>query len=231
MKREILSELGPISVWVVMVMALGVMVLSASAMPEENPDGPDDWVDLGLPSGLLWATRNVGATTPEEYGDYFAWAETTPKGTYDWTNLRYSVGGCNQLTKYCGKSSYGSIGFTDSLSVLQPPDDAATALYGGRIPTKEDWQELIDNTTSQWTTQNHVYGRRFTGANGNSIFLPAAGGRNGKSLEYGTNCGFYWSSSLYTEYPCSAWYCYFFTDGCYVGYYGRAYGHAVRAVR
>ncbi len=191
-----------------------------------------DWVDLGLPSGLLWATRNVGATSPEDYGDYFAWGETTPKSYYGWSNYTYCNGVWFQLTRYCNSSSYGYSGFTDNLTILQPGDDAATANYGGRIPTDEEWEELMNNTTSIWTTQNGVNGQLFTGTNGNSLFLPAAGYRRDSSLGQAGSRGFYWSSSLNTDDPYYAWYFYFNSDLQYMGSYGdRSDGQSVRAVR
>ena len=190
-----------------------------------------DWVDLGLPSGLLWATRNVGATSPEDYGDYYAWGETTPKSVYDWPTYIYCNGYFNQLTKYCSNSDYGYNGFTDNLTILQPGDDAATANYGGRTPTKEEWEELINNTTVTWTTQNGVNGRLFTGTNGNSLFLPAAGFRWESSLNDAGSYGYYWSSSLGTDLPISAWLFYFHSGGQYVYYSNRFDGHSVRAVR
>ena len=191
----------------------------------------EDWVDLGLPSGLLWATRNVGATSPEDYGDYFAWGETQPKEVYDWSTYIYSNGADDQLTKYCSNSDYGYNGFTDNLTILQPGDDAATANYGGRTPTKVEWQELLDNTTATWTTQNGVNGRLFTGTNGNSLFLPAAGFRWDSSLNDAGSFGYYWSSSLGTDLPISAWLFYFHSGGQYVYYSNRFDGQSVRAVR
>lgn len=196
-----------------------------------RPEPISDWVDLGLPSGLLWATRNVGASSPEDYGDYFAWGETTPKSVYDWSTYRYCNGDYDQLTKYCSGSSYGYYGFTDNLTILQPSDDAATANYGGRTPTNEEWEELMDHTTSQWTTQNGVNGCRFTGSNGNSLFLPAAGVRWYSSLYYDGIRGYYWSSSLDTGYPDVAWHFDFGSDDLGMGGEGRGYGFAVRAVR
>ena len=131
-----------------------------------------DWVDLGLPSGLLWATRNVGATSPEDYGDYFAWGETQPnKQFYDGFSYIYMERGDHGflLTKYCNDPLVGYNGFTDNLTILQPGDDAATANFGGRTPTKEEWEELMNNTTATWTTQNGVNGLLFTAINGNSL--------------------------------------------------------------
>ena len=161
------------------------------------------FVDLGLPSGLLWATCNVGATNPEDYGDYFAWGETQPKDYYDWSTYQYCMGSYNTLTKYCSNSSYGYNGFTDSLTTLLPEDDAATAIWGGnwRMPTKEEFEELYNNTTVSWTTQNGVDGRLFVAANGNTLFLPATGYRWNGELYYSGSRGNYWSSSLYTTTP------------------------------
>ncbi len=162
--------------------------------------GSHDYVDLGIPSGLLWATCNVGASTPEEYGDYFAWGETQPKDTYYWSTYKYCNGRWDQLTKYCDYPGHGGYGFADYLIVLQPMDDAATANWGSvwRMPTVEEWEELRNNTTAIWTTQEGVRGRRFTATNGNSIFLPAAGAYDWSSLLGAGSWGSYWSSSLCT---------------------------------
>ena len=124
------------------------------------------WVDLGLPSGLQWADRNVGAKSAEDYGNYYAWGETAPKEVYDWSTYAYG-NGYNQLTKYCNKTNYGLNGFKDNLSTLEASDDAATVNIGGeaRMPSNSEWQELIDNTTSTWTTRNGVYGLLLTGSN------------------------------------------------------------------
>ena len=192
-------------------------------------------VDLGLPSGLLWATCNVGADNPEDYGDYFAWGGTQPKDTYDWSTYQYCHGSYNTLTKYCTNSSYGYIGFTDNLTTLLPEDDAATANWGDgwRMPTLAEWQELLNNTTVTWTTQNGVNGRLFTANNGNSLFLPAAGDRDGSSLYGAGSIGNYWSSSLYTGYPSIAWYFYFNSGnyGMNYNYGSRGSGRSVRPVR
>lgn len=194
-----------------------------------------NWVDLGLPSGLLWATRNVGADSPEDYGDYFAWAETQPKSYYDWDTYTYTCGGYDDLTKYCSRSDSGCNGYTDNLTILQAGDDAATANWGSgwRTPTREEWEELLDHCTSVWTTQNGVRGQRFTGPNGNTLFLPAAGYRWDGRLYYAGSYGYYWSSSLYTDGPSYAWYCYFSSGYCDMSDYGigRNTGHSVRAVR
>lgn len=183
------------------------------------------WVDLGLPSGLLWADRNVGASTPEDYGNYYAWGETTPKNVYDFSTYAYS-NNSGELTKYCNEASYGLNGFTDNLTVLQASDDAATANLGGgaRTPTKDEWEELMDNTISTWTFQGGVKGRLLTAANGKSLFLPAAGGRIDTNLNYAGEYGYYWSSTLNTDNPINAW----IFNGLD---YARCFGFSVRAVR
>ena len=202
--------------------------------PETPEVGTHEYVDLGLSE--KWATCNVGATTPEEYGDYFAWGEVEVelKTTYDWSTYKYCAGTYNSMTKYCDNSSYGKDGFTDNKTVLDPEDDAAAVNWGGawRMPTTEEQQELVDNCTWDWTTQNGVNGYKVTGPNGNSIFLPAAGCMLEGSLYDSGLYGYYWSSSLYTGSPRCAYYV--------VGYYSghvywsgnddRYYGHSVRPV-
>ena len=199
--------------------------------PDDGCNG-HEYVDLGLPSGTLWATCNIGATNPEDYGDYFAWGETTTKSDYDWDTYQYCNGSYNTMTKYCTNADYGNNGFVDNQTTLFPEDDAATANWGSgwRMPTKEEWQELYNNTTVIWTTQNGVNGRLFTASNGNSLFLPAAGYRNGSSLYYAVSSGYYWSSSLYTGYPSSAWYFGFSSVNYNVNYDYRYYGFTVRPV-
>ena len=205
---------------------------------EGGGTGEHEYVDLGLPSGLLWATCNVGANAPEEYGDYFAWGETQPKDYYEFSTYRYCNGGIgwNTLTKYCCNSDYGYYGFTDTLTVLLPEDDAAAANWGNgwRMPTKAEWQELVDNTTCVWICPNGVNGGRlFTSVtNGNSLFLPATGYRVGSTLSYAGSQGIYWSSSLDFETPFNAKTIYFVSDGYHnEGADRRDIGHSIRAVR
>lgn len=169
-----------------------------------------EYVDLGLPSGTLWATCNVGATTPEGFGDYFAWGEVTPKETYYWTTYKYSYNGSESVfTKYSANSRYG--GSNDNLIVLQASDDAATVTWGDEwcTPTKEQWDELVSNTTSSRTTQNGISGFLFTSKkNGSSIFLPIAGYRWDRWENKLEGVGFsaqYWSSSLYAQDSSMAW--------------------------
>ena len=198
-----------------------------------NFDLDHTYVDLGLPSGLLWATCNLGADIPEEYGDYFAWGETQPKDDFSWTNYQYCMGSFNTLTKYCNNPDIGYNGFTDDLTTLLPEDDAATANWGDewRMPTQAEWQELYQNTTVTWTTQNGVRGRLFTASNGNSLFMPAAGYCNESLPEAAGIIGDYWTSSLDTDYPSGALSFFFNSSNYYIGFCNRLYGRNVRAVR
>ena len=175
------------------------------------------WVDLGLPSGLLWANCNIGATAPEDFGDYFAWGEIWPKSEYTWDTYLYGyetrqwvssyVGWTvsYHLTKYCNQSNYGENGYSDNYITLLPEDDAAIVNWGdgARMPRADEWTELLNNTTNQWTMRNGVNGRLFTASNGNSIFLPAAGCITTGHQEVNSWCR-YWSSTLDLGKPCYA---------------------------
>ena len=160
--------------------------------PEEEQNGY--WVDLGLPSGTLWATRNIGASFPEDYGAYFAWGETETKGIYTWGNYIWCNGSQNTMTKYCTDSNYGIV---DNKTELDLEDDAAYVIWGPswRMPSEEQIDELGRNTSWTWTTQNGVYGVLFTASNGNTMFLPAAGGRD-TMLTGAGRWGYYRSRTL-----------------------------------
>ena len=191
------------------------------------------WVDLGLPSGLKWASCNIGATTPEGYGNYYAWGETTTKEDYSWETYKHANGAYNKLTKYCYDASSGNNGFTDSKTTLESEDDAATANWGDdwRMPTDAEWTELQENCTWTWTTQNGVNGYQVASkTNGNSIFLPAAGYRYDTYLIDAGSGGYYWSSSLYTSRPYSAWHIGFDSDGVRRRGSNRYNGQSVRPV-
>ncbi len=197
------------------------------------PSQEHEWVDLGLPSGTLWATCNVGANTPEEYGDYFAWGETAPKNYYDWSTYKWCKGSYNTLTKYCTESDYGYNGFTDGKKELDASDDAATANWGSgaRMPSSEQIQELRDNCSWQWTQRNGVYGQQGTGLNGSTIFLPATGYFWYGLLYHAGMDGSYWSRTLRPSNSDLA-YNLLVTSGHGYQYYNfRDYGHTVRAVR
>lgn len=193
-----------------------------------------DYVDLGLPSRTLWATCNVGADVPEEYGDYFAWGETLPKDIYDWKSYKYGrfTHELYELNKYCTDSVYGINGFVDNLELLELVDDAARVCWGEgwRTPTREEWEELFRNTIGTGYTQNGVDGWLITASNGNSIFLPAAGYWWGSEFN-NFGLGIYWSGSLHTNYPNRAWGFYFNPDDSHVcGSSDRNRGQTVRAV-
>ena len=137
-----------------------------------------EWVDLGLPSGLKWATYNVGASSKEDYGDYFAWGETEAKSTYiEENSITYDV----EMSDISGNSQY----------------DVARKKWGStwRMPTEQEMNELVDNCEWKWTQVNGVYGVEVTGPNDNCIFLPAAGNRDGSSLYYDGEEGVYWTST------------------------------------
>lgn len=199
--------------------------------PDISPMLDDyEYVDLGLPSGTLWATMNIGANSPEEYCDYFAWGETEPKENYDWSTYEWCNGSENTMTKYC---TYGYYGTVDGKTELEPEDDAASVNWGAswRMPTVEQLQELIDNCT--WTSmqQNGVNGRLVTGPNGNTIFLPAAGSRQNSSLYNAGSRGCCLSRMLYSSEQSGTVALCFSSESVQRSPLGRQYGHTVRAVR
>lgn len=185
-----------------------------------------EYVDLGLPSGTLWAVCNVGATSPEGFGNLFAWGETSPKETYNWENYKWCTdevigfgideeGTLYRLTKYCDSMTFnGYNGYHDTLTVLQPSDDAATANWGGGwyTPTPQQWHELFDETVLSLTFQNGVKGILLTARNGNTLFLPPVDD--------------YWSSKCYSRKALA--YCY---GDFGLWREGRCLGCAVRPVR
>lgn len=205
-------------------------------------------VDLGLPSGLKWASFNLGATKPEEYGDYYAWGDVEPyyksldpltwnegKETgYSWASYKWCMGSNNTLTKYCSNPLYGNNGFTDTKTVIDSEDDAARVTLEGnwRMPTEEDWEELFSYClTWEWTeTPNGIKGVKVMGINENSIFLPAAGYRNGTGLYDAGALGSYWSSSLDTSHTYCSYHAYFDSSGESMGINYRYYGRSVRPV-
>ena len=186
-----------------------------------------EWVDLGLPSGLKWATCNVGAKTPEQYGNYYAWGETKPKDEYTQANSE---------TYGLTNSELQSHGYIDEDGHLTPLHDAATANWGEgwRMPTRIELEELDSRCTWEWTYQNGVKGYKVTGPNGNSIFLPAAGYWSGTSY-YSATCvdtySYYWSSTPYSSNTNSAYFLQLRSSGLYVNIVSsRNYGCTVRPV-
>ena len=191
-------------------------------------------VDLGL--SVKWASFNLGAARPEEFGDYFAWGETEPKDTYSWTTYKWCNGSYNKLTKYCpaDKSGYwDGVGIPDEKTLLDMEDDAACAKWSGawRLPTDSEWTELRENCTWTHTVQNKTIGYLVTGPNGNSIFLPEAGCHQDDNFNDANVYGYYRSSALYSNYPYFAWFVYFSRDGVFRDYgHYRTLGFSIRAV-
>ncbi len=202
------------------------------------------YVDLGLPSGTLWATVNVGANLPTDPGDYFAWGETSPKSDYSSSTYKWCEGSENALTKYCDNSSYGYNGFTDNCMELLSQDDAATMNWGldWRIPTKEQWEELLNTeyTTQEWYSLGglgvNIYGCEIKSKlNGNSIFLPAGGEYKGSRLEASEACGSYMSRNLKPSYSYDTYIIFFYSDENHVKIRvvsdaSRFYGYNIRPV-
>ncbi len=199
-------------------------IVSVAAHPEA--------VDLGL--SVKWASFNIGAFAPEEYGDYFAWGEILPKEEYSWETYKWCNGSETTLTKYNTKSENGTV---DNKTTLELEDDAAHVNWGGtwRMPTQTEVQELVNNCTSVWTTENDVYGRRFTskkeGYADKSIFIPFAGGVDGGSLINAGSIGYYWSS-FSSGYLGGASRLYIVKEGAIEDffYYARRYGLPIRPV-
>lgn len=192
------------------------------------------YVDLGLPSGTLWATCNVGADKPSDFGLYFQWGdiqgytseevgldEGQKKFAIDWSD--YKWGAAPNFTKY---KRYGA--------TLELEDDAAHVNMGGdwHIPTPEQCQELIDNTTSEWTTQDGVNGELFTSKTdpSKSIFIPATGFAWNGSVYFRGSGGFVWSSMLRSSSVCGGQGLRFGSDGAYLDINGRYGGFSVRGV-
>ena len=196
----------------------------------DNMWGYHEYVDLGLPSGTMWATCNVGAGNPEDYGDYFAWGETAPKSCYDWSTYMWCDGSKNSLTKYCTTSEYGTV---DNKAALEPDDDAAWANWGPMwcTPTQEQMNELIHKCTWTMAQRNGVNGQLVTGPNGNKIFLPAAGYRDGNSLVGANLYCHYWTGTIYSMWPSVAYYLSCYMNEVTENGVSRFVGHPVRPVR
>ena len=197
-------------------------------------DDSHEWVDLGLPSGTLWATCNVGASRPEEYGDFFAWGETVTKAEFNWATYRHCNGGGYTMTKYVNSGAWGPR--VDNLEELLPEDDAATVNWGDnwQMPSTEQFRELIDedNTTIRWETINGVSGKLITSkANGNSIFFPAAGIRGETNAIYQRSDCICWSRSLNIYAANEADYLLLSIGHNCIHYNKRGYGLTVRPVR
>ncbi len=189
-----------------------------------------NFVDLGLPSGTLWADRNVGASAPEAYGNYYAWGETSSKEDYCWST--YLDGGIVENTDCGTEKDIIWCKYGDKADIAGTSYDAATVNWGAgyKMPTKAQCEELNNSSYTTWTwcdgvnekyDNTTVKGYKVTSkTNGNSIFLPAAGYRFDTESNYIAGVlGYYWSSSLYDPVVCVAWYVYFGSSSHDVEYY------------
>ena len=186
-------------------------------------------VDLGLPSGTIWAGWNVGASTPEQFGGYYAWGETEEKSDYTWETYRYWV-------DRNGDGDMDSNEITNiGTNISGTQYDVARQKWGGswRMPTKAEIDELDSKCSWTWYQYKGVWGQKVTGPNGNSIFMPAAGIRYGTSLYNDGSLGYYWSATLREDNYGRAWYLYFSNGDYYSSYYryNRYGGHSVRPVK
>ena len=209
-------------------------VIPSSTSSSTGTTNGHEWVDLGL--SVKWATCNVGASKPEGYGDYYAWGETSTKSSYTWSTYKYCNGSYKTMTKYCNDREYGYNGFMDNKTTLDLNDDVARVKWGGnwRMPTYSEFEELLDNCTWTWATLNGIWGYKVTskksGYTSRSIFLPAAGWRDGSSLSNAGKVGDYWSSSLDSGYQGHARYLYFYSVYHNTSYHYRYCGRSVRPV-
>lgn len=215
------------------VLVVGATLLQAQSITVHQTCGQNgqvikaipDAIDLGL--SVKWANMNVGAKYIEDYGNYYAWGETATKATSDWSTYFDTNDGGNTFTKYNNEGGK---------TVLDLEDDAAHVNLGGswRMPTQAEWQELIDNCTWTWATQNGINGYKVTsnkaGYTDKFIFLPAAGYRNGSGLNLVGSYAYYWSSSLYESSSYLALRLYFYSGSRRLGYFYRYHGLSVRPV-
>lgn len=211
----------------------GVFASCAVRVKEPYTAVAGEAVDLGL--SVKWSSTNLGATSPSDYGDYFAWGETEPKDNYSWATYKLCNGSSSTLTKYNNSSSYGIVDNKTEFKDYDYEDDAARQALGGkwRMPTDAEWTDLRTKCTWTWTTNYNgtgVEGRIVTASNGNSIFLPAAGYRYDTGLDDAGSVGYFWSSSLYTDGPFDAWAVYFGSGSVRGGSTYRFYGFSVRPV-
>ena len=206
----------------------------------------DNFVDLDLPSSTLWCKYNVGATCEDDakswYGDYFMWGdpESATSKPCNFTNYKHSNGAIDKLTKYCPSNKincWDGKGKPDNKSVLDEEDDMANINMDGdwKIPTKEQCQELIDNTTNKWVENyNDISGLKgilFTSkTNGNILFIPAAGCRHGSYVDHEGLDISVWSSSCGVVRPAYAYYLYSNSASTYIQRNIRSYGCSVRGV-
>lgn len=201
-----------------------------------------DWLTAPKPSiavpegvrlwegGPLWAEFNVGASSPAGTGAYFAWGEVQPKTCFGWSRYGLCDGVNTKLKRYCTLPEYGKV---DGRSRLEMSDDAARTLLGDgwKVPSKQEWEELVSRCDWTWTTLDGANGYRVRGNNGNEIFIPATGYYSGDYLKECGYFGYYWTADADSELPYFAWDFYFqqVHCGCYRG--GRDNGRCIRALK
>ena len=209
------------------LLLFGVFILLFVQCEKENLNFNESYVDLGL--SVNWATCNIGANSPEDFGYYVAWGECKPKKYYDCSNYKYCKKAKEDLTKYNDTFEWGVV---DNKSELEFNDDVVNVNLGDgwRIPTFKELGELVSNCTWEWTMVNGVYGYKVIGRNGNFIFLPAAGfiDEYGYEANVGVSC-YYWSNTLYRSWY--SWYLYANSiDARVNGNMYRCYGCTIRPV-
>lgn len=219
------------------IFSLCLWICCLCSVNGQNTLNKHEYVDLGLPSGTLWATCNLGASSPEEYGDYFAWGETqgykSGKNNFEWNNYKYCKGSFDSLTKYCVNNNYGT---RDNKTELDLIDDAAFVNWGDgwRMPSYDQTKELIDSnyTTVKSVTQKGIFGTLITSkTNNNSIFLPAAGSRFGSSFYKPEKEGYYWTRNIITNMTYNAWNIGFSANSySHIGVFDRYWGVTIRPV-
>jgi len=211
-----------------LILSLSALLFSLdSCVKDDNePEVSPQYVELGL--SVKWATFNVGASCPEDFGNYYAWAEISTKNRYYWSTYKYNVGTeADSLTKY---------NTVDSLTVLDIKDDVAKAKWGEnwRIPSDVEFQELLDSCTWEWKDINGIKGYQVTsnvlGYTDKSIFLPAACYYGGSNVLKDTPTGAYWTNCIDPEFPDAAYCVIFDSDNQYISSSGRYIGRSIRPV-
>jgi hypothetical protein len=213
--------MGKVHANTILVMYYDGTQFNVISIQSQTAAAPTGFVDLALPSGLLWCEHNVGASTPYEHGLYFSWGnvEGHAEGSgYDFSDAVYA--------QTAGAALTGNIAVGNTYDMARHNMGAPS-----RLPTTGEFQELVNNCTSEWTDEDGVTGRRFTSnINGNSVFFPASGYYNGTTLNGRGSGGYYWSSTYYSETNARS----LFFDSSEVfptNYYNRRLGFTVRAVQ
>lgn len=223
------------TLYLIAVATLALLLVSCKKDPASDQPISSDKTGIDLGLSVKWAACNVGATKPEEYGDYFAWGATSTQASYDWANAPFNGGNSNYNETAWNNAKSGAV--DPNTSNLLLANDIAHVKWGGnwRMPTAEEWKELQTKCTwSDWITDykgTGVAGYMVTSkTNGNSIFIPAAGYRKGTVLDdVGEYCG-YWSSSVYPGDLSSALSLYSYSGYINVQDVDRLFGLSVRPV-